>query len=77
MNNAKTQAVNKLLLFLDGRLNNMTALHFISSAGFRALLSVPKAMTRTNGIMRAINVNPDILKGFDMTGFCGVLEIAA
>ena len=77
MNSTKMQAGNKLPLYLDGQQKIMTALQYLSSAGLRAFLAVPKAMTGTNGITRAISVNPDILEFFQITGCCGVLEITA
>ena len=49
-------------------------LKYLSSAGLRVLMSAQKAML-SQGSMKLINVNEDILDIFDMTGLTYVFEI--
>lgn len=47
---------------------------YISSAGLRVLLSAQKVMNR-QGEMTLINVKPEIMDIFDVTGFVDILNI--
>ena len=49
-------------------------LKYLSSAGLRVLMSAQKTML-SQGSMKLINVNEDILDIFDMTGLIDVFEI--
>ena len=49
-------------------------LKYLSSAGLRVLMSAQKTML-SQGSMKLINVNEDILDIFDMTGLTDVFEI--
>lgn len=47
---------------------------YISSAGLRVLLSAQKVMKK-QGSMRLINVRPEIMEIFEVTGFSEILTI--
>ena len=49
-------------------------LDYISSAGLRVLLSAQKVMNR-QGEMNVVNVKPEIMEIFDITGFVDILRI--
>jgi len=49
-------------------------LEYISSAGLRVILKAQKTMN-TQGAMKLINVNDDIMEVFDITGFLDILTI--
>ena len=49
-------------------------LEYISSAGLRVLLSAQKIMNNQGG-MKIINVIPEIMEVFEMTGFVDILTI--
>ncbi|MBR6916563.1 MAG: STAS domain-containing protein [Clostridia bacterium] len=49
-------------------------LDYISSAGLRVLLSAQKVMNR-QGDMKIVNVKPEIMEIFDVTGFVDILNI--
>ena len=49
-------------------------LDYISSAGLRVLLAAQKVMNR-QGEMKIINVKPEIMEIFDVTGFVDILNI--
>ena len=49
-------------------------LDYISSAGLRVLLSAQKVMNR-QGEMTIMNVKPEIMDIFDVTGFVDILNI--
>lgn len=49
-------------------------LDYISSAGLRVLLSAQKVMNR-QGEMKIVNVKPEIMEIFDVTGFIDILNI--
>lgn len=49
-------------------------LDYISSAGFRVLLSAQKVMVK-KGKMKVIHVNESVMEIFDITGFSDILSI--
>ena len=49
-------------------------LDYISSAGLRVLLSAQKVMNK-QGEMTIVNVKPEIMEIFDVTGFVDILNI--
>lgn len=49
-------------------------LDYISSAGLRVLLSAQKVMNK-QGKMTIVNVKPEIMEIFDVTGFVDILNI--
>lgn len=49
-------------------------LDYISSAGLRVVLKAQKTMN-TQGSMKLINVNEEIMEVFDITGFVDILTI--
>lgn len=53
---------------------DFAGLEYISSAGLRVLLGAQKTMNR-QGSMKIVNVCPDILEVFDITGFSDILTI--
>ena len=54
---------------------DMTDTVNISSAGLRALLSATKALRKKGGIVRVLNVAPQVMEVFDITGYSGFLTI--
>ncbi len=53
---------------------DFAGLEYISSAGLRVLLSAQKTMSK-QGAMKIVNVCPDIMEVFDITGFSDILTI--
>lgn len=53
---------------------NLNQLEYISSAGLRVLLSAQKVMNK-QGKMTLINVKPEIMEVFEITGFTDILTI--
>ena len=53
---------------------DLADLDYISSAGLRVLLSAQKVMNK-QGEMKIVNVKPEILEIFDVTGFVDILNI--
>ena len=47
---------------------------YISSAGLRVLLSAQKKMQKV-GTMKVVNVCPEVMEVFEMTGFADILVI--
>ena len=60
--------VGKLELDLDG-------LDYVSSAGLRLLLIIKKKIDAKGGTMKLLNVSPEVMKIFQMTGFDRILSI--
>lgn len=54
---------------------DMTDTIYISSAGLRALLSATKALRKKGGTLRVLNVAPQVMEVFDITGYSGFLTI--
>ncbi len=54
---------------------DFSKLEYISSAGLRVLLSAQKVMNN-QGTMKIINVIPEIMEVFEITGFTDILTIA-
>ena len=54
---------------------NMEDTVYISSVGLRVLASAQKKINTTDRTMVLINVKPQILEIFEVTGFVGVLTI--
>ena len=53
---------------------DFAGLDYISSAGLRVLLSAQKVMNK-QGEMNIMNVKPEIMEIFDVTGFVDILNI--
>lgn len=53
---------------------DLASLDYISSAGLRVLLAAQKVMNR-QGTMTIVNVKPEIMEIFDVTGFVDILNI--
>lgn len=53
---------------------DLKELEYISSAGLRILLSAQKKMQK-KGKMKLVNVNENVMKVLEMTGFADILEI--
>ena len=54
---------------------DMTDTVYISSAGLRTLLSATKALRKKGGTVRVLNVVPQVMEVFDITGYSGFLTI--
>ena len=52
-----------------------TKLVFLTSSGLRAILSIQQEVYSNGGKMILRNVNPEIMKIFEMTGFANILII--
>ena len=68
---------------LEKRINELEAkeifldlknLEYISSAGLRVLLSAHKKFVKLDGL-KVINVKPEVMEIFEMTGFADILNI--
>ena len=57
---------------LEFDLENLT---YISSAGLRVLLTAHNTMEDKDGEMKVINVHPDVMEIFEITGFDSILEL--
>ena len=53
---------------------DLDKLDYISSAGLRVLLAAQKVMNK-QGEMKIVNVKPEIMEIFDVTGFVDILTI--
>ena len=54
---------------------DLEKINYISSAGLRVLLFYAQQMEEIDGTIKAINVNDEIHKIFDMTGFLDILNV--
>ena len=54
---------------------DLKGLEYISSAGLRVLLGAQKKMQKI-GSMKVVNVCPEVMDVFEMTGFADILVIA-
>ena len=54
---------------------DMTDTIYISSAGLRALLTATKTLRKRGGTVRVLNVVPQVMEVFDITGYSGFLTI--
>lgn len=61
---------NHLVADLDG-------VEYTSSAGLRALLATVKEVRRRGGDLRLAQVNPNVYKVLDLSGFTSILKIYA
>ena len=48
---------------------------YISSAGLRVLLTATKDLRKKGGTVRVLNVVPQVMEVFDITGYSGFLTI--
>ena len=76
-----TQTAPELEKEIDGIIANlkelvfdMSELEYISSAGLRVLLSSHKKFVKLDG-MKVVNVVPQVMEIFEITGFADVLTI--
>ena len=76
-----TQTAPELEKELDGVVSglkeltfDMSGLEYVSSAGLRVILKAQKIMN-TQGSMKLIGVNDNIMEVFDITGFLDILTI--
>ena len=76
-----TKTAPELLEFLQGAMPGVEELildlaeaEYVSSAGLRVILYAQKTMT-SQGSMKVINVNSDIMETFELTGFSDILTI--
>ena len=76
-----TNTAPELLEFLQGAMPGVEELildlaevEYVSSAGLRVILYAQKTMT-SQGSMKVINVNSDIMETFELTGFSDILTI--
>ena len=53
---------------------DVKAMEYISSAGLRVLLGAQKKMQKI-GSMKVVNVCPEVMEVFEMTGFADILVI--
>ena len=53
---------------------DVKGMEYISSAGLRVLLSAQKKMQKI-GSMKVVNVCPEVMEVFEMTGFADILVI--
>ena len=67
---------------LEGVFGSVDALEFdleeltyISSAGLRVLLTAHNIMEDKDGEMKVVNVHPDVMEIFEITGFDSILEL--
>ena len=65
--NASSEDVSEVVVDLEH-------MDYLSSAGLRVLLSMQKIMNK-QGKMTIVNVSPDAMEIFDMTGFTNLLNI--
>jgi len=71
------QLENELKNILDGvesLVLNFENLAYVSSAGLRVILGAQKIMNK-QGTMKIINVNPEIMEVFEITGFNEILTV--
>ena len=54
---------------------DMTDTVYISSIGLRVLLSSTKALRKRGGTLRVLNVAPQVMEVFDITGYSGFLTL--
>ena len=62
---------------IDGTKNlvlDIKGVEYISSAGLRVLLAAQKKISMT-GLMKVINVCPEVMEIFEITGFSDILTI--
>ena len=54
---------------------DLGAMSYTSSAGLRVVLKAQKMMNARGGSMKVVNVQPDVLEIFEITGFTDFLTI--
>ena len=64
-----TDVSDKTNLVLD-----VKGMEYVSSAGLRVLLAAQKKMSR-QGTMKVVNVCPEVMEIFEVTGFTDILTI--
>ncbi|MBR2133255.1 MAG: STAS domain-containing protein [Eubacterium sp.] len=67
-------AVNDVLPGTEELVFDLKDMSYTSSAGLRVFLKAQKAMS-AQGEMKLINVQPDVLEIFEITGFVDILNI--
>ena len=65
---AEVEDVNALIF-------DFVHVNYISSAGLRVLMFYAQKMEDVDGTVKAIHVNEDIHKTFDLTGFLEILNV--
>lgn len=68
------EALKDELEKVDSIIIDFSKLEYISSAGLRVLLSTHKSMAKKGGL-KIVNVCPEIMEVFEITGFKDILEI--
>ena len=68
------EALEPLLNGLEELLIDLGKLVYISRAGLRALLAAEQTMEQ-QGSMKVINVQPEVMEIFEVTGFTDILDI--
>ncbi len=53
---------------------DLEELTYISSAGLRVLLTAHNIMEDKDGEMKVVNVHPDVMEIFEITGFDSILD---
>ena len=71
---ALDKAINEDMGDVKDLVLDVKGMEYISSAGLRVLLSAQKKMQRI-GSMKVINVCPEVMEVFEMTGFADILVI--
>ncbi len=68
------KAINELKADTKNLVLDVKGMEYISSAGLRVLLAAQKKMHKS-GSMKLINVCPDVMDVFELTGFLDILVI--
>ena len=71
---ALDKTINEDLTDTKNIILDVKGMEYISSAGLRVLLSAQKKMQKI-GSMKVINVCPEVMEVFEMTGFADILVI--
>ena len=77
LEDAKEELEKAIAEDIDGTKNlvlDIKGVEYISSAGLRVLLAAQKKISKT-GLMKVINVCPEVMEIFEITGFTDILNI--